>query len=94
MEGLAEKSGSTPTGIEFNNGDRVVILGGTLAERMQHDAWMETLILYVVLMCPGIDMIYLLLNTIQMDLKYGPNNLIVVRFHPIVKHQLMMNQKI
>ena len=43
-EGLAEKSGSPPTGIEFNNGDRVVILGGTLAERMQHDAWVETLI--------------------------------------------------
>ena len=37
--------GSQPleTQVSFEKGDRVVILGGTLAERMQHDGWLETL---------------------------------------------------
>ena len=42
--GLAEESKSSQTGIELEAGDRIVVLGGTLAERMQHDAWLETLI--------------------------------------------------
>ena len=43
-EVFAGKSDTPTNDLKFNNGDRVVILGGTLAERMQHDAWMETLI--------------------------------------------------
>ena len=34
---------STPR-IELNDGDRIVVLGGTLAERMQHDGWLETIL--------------------------------------------------
>ncbi|MDG2207259.1 MAG: HEAT repeat domain-containing protein [Pirellulales bacterium] len=34
---------STPR-IELNDGDRIVVLGGTLAERMQHDGWLETML--------------------------------------------------
>ena len=30
--------------IEVNDGDRIVLLGGTLAERMQHDGWLETML--------------------------------------------------
>ncbi|GAF95923.1 unnamed protein product, partial [marine sediment metagenome] len=40
----AENSELKPTGPTFADGDRIVILGGTLAERMQHDGWVETLI--------------------------------------------------
>ena len=39
-----EQSQPTETQVSFKKGDRVVILGGTLAERMQHDGWLETLI--------------------------------------------------
>ncbi|MEK6270237.1 MAG: GDSL-type esterase/lipase family protein [Planctomycetales bacterium] len=40
----AANSELQPSEPVFANGDRIVILGGTLAERMQHDAWLETLI--------------------------------------------------
>ena len=43
-EVFAGRSDTPENEVKFNKGDRVVILGGTLAERMQHDAWMETLI--------------------------------------------------
>ena len=39
-----ESSQPLETQVSFKKGDRVVILGGTLAERMQHDGWLETLI--------------------------------------------------
>jgi glucose/arabinose dehydrogenase len=31
-------------GLELNKGDHICIIGNTLAERMQHDGWLETLI--------------------------------------------------
>ena len=39
-----ESSQPLQTQVRFKKGDRVVILGGTLAERMQHTGWLETLI--------------------------------------------------
>ena len=38
----AVETSDTPNRVSFEKGDRIVILGGTLAERMQHDAWLET----------------------------------------------------
>ena len=33
---------SRDAGIELEEGDRIAIIGNSLAERMQHDGWLET----------------------------------------------------
>src|SRR5438309_8599632 len=37
-------SDAQAAGLELKKGDHICIIGNTLAERMQHDGWLETLI--------------------------------------------------
>ena len=41
---LAFASLANADGLELKKGDHICIVGGTLAERMQHYGWLETLI--------------------------------------------------
>ncbi len=40
----APNASADPAKLEFNKGDHICVIGNTLAERMQHDGWLETLI--------------------------------------------------
>jgi putative heme-binding domain-containing protein len=42
--GLAAAAQVNAAGLEFQKGDHVCIVGNTLADRMQHDGWLETLL--------------------------------------------------
>src|SRR5687768_8582690 len=41
---LAQQNPPAPTSLKLNKGDHVAIVGNTLADRMQHHNWLETLI--------------------------------------------------
>ena len=41
---LATGACAAPAKLELKKGDHICIIGNTLAERMQHDGWLETLI--------------------------------------------------
>src|SRR4051812_42643756 len=42
---ICARSDAAPPKLELQKGDHICIIGNTLAERMQHDGWLETLIL-------------------------------------------------
>src|SRR5262245_33948381 len=48
--GLAGRTGAAadregpPSALDLRRGDHICIIGNTLAERMQHDGWLETLL--------------------------------------------------
>ena len=46
LVGVVALSGSAVRGapLELKKGDHICIIGNTLAERMQHDGWLETLL--------------------------------------------------
>jgi len=41
---------AAPEPLEFREGDHISIIGNALADRMQHDGWLETLLSMVTLL--------------------------------------------
>src|SRR5215213_7269480 len=41
---VAQARAADPAKLELKKGDHICVIGNTLAERMQHDGWLETLI--------------------------------------------------
>jgi putative heme-binding domain-containing protein len=51
----AEDPAPSPARLELRQGDRITILGNTLADRMQHDGWLET---YFYSRFPKLDLVF------------------------------------
>ena len=51
---VASAAGCAPGGPPFEEGDHVVVIGSALADRMQHDGWLET---YLQLAAPDLELV-------------------------------------